>query len=422
MNCPAGYTFATMTTTNPLSIDQQMAILARGAEAIYSPAELAERLRSAGAQGRQLRVKLGLDPTAPDIHLGHTVQLRKMRQFQDLGHKVVLIIGDYTARIGDPTGQNITRPMLSAEQIAANAKTYVDQAGKILDTDPAKLEIRHNSEWLEGLSFKDVIKLTAQMTVARMLERDTFEKRYKAGVPIGVHEFLYPLMQGYDSVSIQADVELGGSDQTFNNLVGRQLQGNAGQRPQVVLIMPILVGLDGAQKMSKSKGNYIGVTDAPGDMFGKIMSIPDTLMDNYYTLLTDVPRPEIDRLVDPATTHPRTAKADLAKRIVASFHGQQAGEQASAEFDRIFSQRQTPTDMPEITLAARDLAEGKIGIIALIIKAGFAKSNSEARRLVEQGGVTINDEKVIDVYAEVQPPDGGVLKVGKRRFGKIKLQ
>ena len=398
-----------------------MAILARGAEAIYSPAELAERLQSAGAQGRQLRVKLGLDPTAPDIHLGHTVQLRKMRQFQDLGHKVVLIIGDYTARIGDPTGQNITRPMLSPEQIAANAKTYVDQAGKILDTDPAKLEIRHNSEWLEGLSFKDVIKLTAQMTVARMLERDTFEKRYKAGVPIGVHEFLYPLMQGYDSVCIQADVELGGSDQTFNNLVGRQLQGNAGQRPQVVLIMPILVGLDGTQKMSKSKGNYIGVTDAPGDMFGKIMSIPDTLMDNYYTLLTDVPRPEIDHLVDPATTHPRTAKADLAKRIVASFHGQQAGEEASAEFDRIFTQGKTPTDMPEIALAASDLTEGKISIIALIIKAGFAKSNSEARRLVEQGGVTINDEKVIDVYAEVQPPDGGVLKVGKRRFGKIKL-
>jgi tyrosyl-tRNA synthetase len=254
---------------------EQLKQLSRGAVEIFTQAELAQRLTEATQAGRQMRIKLGLDPTSPDIHLGHTVVLRKMRQFQDLGHKAVLIIGDYTARIGDPTGQNTTRPMLTPEQIERNAKTYFEQAGKILDTDPARLEVRHNSEWLADLRLADTIRLAATMTVARMLERDTFDIRYKRGDPIGVHEFLYPLMQGYDSVMVRSDVELGGTDQTFNNLVGRDLQRQASQPPQIVITTPILVGLDGKEKMSKSKGNYVGVTDAPGDMFGKIMSISD---------------------------------------------------------------------------------------------------------------------------------------------------
>src|SRR6056297_3342014 len=266
---------------------EQIKLLKRGTIEIYREDELAQRMAVAAKENRELRIKLGMDPTAPDIHLGHSVVLRKMRQFQDLGHKAVLIIGDYTAQIGDPSGVNKTRPMLTGEQIKQNAQTYFDQAGKVLDTSPEKLEIRYNSEWLGELSFADVIKLCSQMTVARMMERDTFELRYKAGVPIGVHEFMYPLMQGYDSVCIESDVELGGTDQTFNNLVGRGLQENANQEPQIVLIMPILVGLDGTEKMSKSKGNYIGLTDEPNDMFGKVMSIPDSLMDNYFTLLTD---------------------------------------------------------------------------------------------------------------------------------------
>ncbi|MHC4836557.1 MAG: tyrosine--tRNA ligase, partial [Planctomycetota bacterium] len=270
-----------------MDIAEQVKCLKRGTVEVFREEELAARLTEAAQKGTQLRAKLGMDPTAPDIHLGHTVVLRKLRQFQDLGHKAVLIIGDYTARIGDPTGQNTTRPMLTPEDIKQNAQTYFDQAGKILDMSPEKVEVRYNSEWLADMK-----------TVARMLERDTFELRYKKGDPIGVHEFLYPLMQGHDSVAIKSDVELGGTDQTYNNLVGRDLQRLDGQKPQIVITMPILVGLDGVQKMSKSKGNYIGVTDAPSDMFGKTMSIPDELMENYFTLLTDIPADEITILCD----------------------------------------------------------------------------------------------------------------------------
>ncbi len=397
-------------------IPQQVQSLSRGAEAIYSQQELEARLKEAAASGRQLRVKLGLDPTAPDIHLGHTVVLRKMRQFQDLGHKAVMIIGDYTARIGDPTGQNKTRPVLEPEQIAANANTYFEQAGKVLDTSPKKFEVRYNSQWLAPLRLADIVKLTGQMTVARMMERDTFEKRYKAGVPIGVHEFLYPLMQGYDSVCIEADVELGGTDQTFNNLVGRQLQENAGKKPQIVLVMPILVGLDGTEKMSKSKGNYIGVTDEPNDMFGKVMSIPDSLMRNYYTLLTDIPAREIDVLVDPAQTHPKQAKVNLGKIIVGQYHSPAAGEEAAAEFDRVFAKGSAPTDIEEILVASPNM-----GITELVVAAGFAKSNGEARRLITQNAVSLDDEKVTDPNAQVSLKAGQVLKVGKRRFGRITL-
>ncbi|NLW87381.1 MAG: tyrosine--tRNA ligase [Planctomycetes bacterium] len=395
----------------------QVLQLSRGCEAVYTQQELEKRLVRASQTGKALRVKLGLDPTAPDIHLGHTVVLRKMRQFQDLGHKAVLIIGDYTARIGDPSGVNKTRPVLDSASIETNARTYFQQAGRILDTSSDKLEVRYNSEWLGKLSFADVLKLASQMTVARMMERDSFEKRYKAGAPIGVHEFLYPLMQGYDSVCVEADVELGGSDQTFNNLVGRALQENYNQAPQVVMIMPILAGLDGVEKMSKSKGNYIAVTDSPGEMFGKIMSIPDTLMRNYFTLLTDTPVAEIDKLVDAAQTHPRQAKAILGRAVVAQYHGEAQALAASDEFDRVFAQKQIPADMPEITPGAE-----RMNIVTLIVQAGFAKTTSEARRLVEQAAVSLDDAKVTDVKAEVDLKDGMVLQVGKRRFGKIVMR
>ena len=397
-------------------LESQTSLLARGCEAIYTAQELRARLEQAAAEGRQLRIKLGLDPTAPDIHLGHTVVLRKMRQFQDLGHRAVLIIGDYTARVGDPSGQDKTRPVLSEDEISTNAETYFQQAGKVLDTSPEKLEIRRNSEWLQTLGSADVLRLSAQMTVAQMLERDTFEKRYKAGVPIGVHEFLYPILQGYDSVMIRADVELGGSDQTFNNLVGRDLQRSDGQPPQIVVIMPILVGLDGVEKMSKSKGNYIGVTDTPGEMFGKVMSIPDTLMDNYFTLLTDLPREQIDTWVNPDRTHPRDAKVQLGRTVVAQYHGKQAAEAAAEEIDRVFARKQTPTDMPEVRVAG-----GAINIVQLVVSAGFAKSTSEARRLVGQKAVSIDEQPVTEIDAEVAPTTGQVLRVGKRRFGRIVL-
>ncbi len=396
---------------------EQVMALSRGCEAIYTQQELEQRLKEASKAGRALRVKLGLDPTAPDIHLGHTVVLRKMRQFQDLGHKAVLIIGDYTARIGDPTGQNATRPMLSPEQIRANAQTYFDQAGRVLDTAPDKLEVRYNSEWLEKLSFAELIQLAAKKTVAQMLQRDSFKARLEANVDVYLHEMLYPIMQGYDSVMIDADVELGGTDQTFNNLVGRDLQKASGKPQQVVMVMPILVGLDGAQKMSKSKGNYVGVTDAPNDMFGKVMSIPDSLMGNYFTLLTDLPVARIAALTDAEKTHPRQAKADLARRIVAQYHGERAAADAEAEFDRVFAQKNAPTEMPEIAVSGASL-----NVVQLVLLAGFAASASEARRLVQQNAVSVDEKKISDIAAEVTLTDGVVLKVGKRRFGRIVLR
>jgi tyrosyl-tRNA synthetase len=403
-----------MATLSKQELESQMTLLVRGCEAVYAAPELAARLEAAAAAGRQLRVKFGMDPTAPDIHLGHTVVLRKMRQFQDLGHKAVLIIGDYTARVGDPSGANKTRPMLTPQQIEANAATYIRQAGKVLDTSPEKLEIRHNSEWLAKWTFADILKFASQMTVARMMERDTFEIRYKAGIPIGVHEFLYPLMQGYDSICVQADVELGGSDQTFNCLVGRDFQENAGQARQVVVIMPILVGLDGTEKMSKSKGNYIGVAESPKDMFGKVMSIPDTLMANYFTLLTELPAADIQAMTDPAKTHPRAAKAELGKRIVAQYHGAASGEEAAAEFDRVFSQKQVPAEMPEVRVPA-----GGENIVKLIVSCGFTKSTSDARRLIAQGAVALDDRVITDIEEKITPRGGEVLRVGKRRFGRI---
>jgi tyrosyl-tRNA synthetase len=395
-------------------ISKQVDLLKRGTVEVYREDELAQRLAEAAREGRQLRAKLGMDPTAPDIHLGHTVVLRKLRQFQDLGHKAVLIIGDYTARVGDPTGQNTTRPMLGPEQIEANAKTYFEQAGKILDMSEDKLEIRYNSEWLADLRLADIIKLTASMTVARMLERDTFELRYKKGDPIGIHEFLYPLMQGYDSVAIKSDVELGGTDQTFNNLVGRDLQRLNGQLPQIVITMPILVGLDGKEKMSKSKGNYIGVTDEPNDMFGKTMSIADELMTNYFTLLTDIPAERVAEFVDSSRTHPKEAKVALGKIIVEQFYDAPKAEDAAAQFEKVFAEKKLPDNIAEVEIKSEVISGAKLLLYCRLVSTG-----GEAKRMIKQGGVRINDEKVVDPNAEITPEKGMVVQVGKRKFAKL---
>jgi tyrosyl-tRNA synthetase len=396
---------------------QQLEALRRGAVQIFTEEELLGKLAQAVHLRRPLRVKLGMDPTAPDIHLGHTVVMGKMRQFQDLGHKAVLIIGDYTARVGDPTGANHTRPVLSEEQIQKNARTYFEQAGKVLDTSPAKLQLRYNSEWLAKLTFADVLRLAAHMTVARMLERDTFEKRYKAGDPIGVHEFLYPLMQAHDSVALSADVELGGTDQTFNCLAGRELMRDAGLEPQIVLTMPLLPGLDGAQKMSKSKGNYVGVTDSPKEMFGKLMSIPDTLMENYWTLLTDVPLAEVREVLRSA--HPRDAKERLASTLVARYYGPEAAGREAGEFRRVFSEKQKPAAIPKKYIPVQGEQQA-VGLAAAIVACGFASSTSQARRLIEQGAVTWGDRKITDPKAAVVLAAAGTLvHVGKLNWAEV---
>ena len=395
----------------------QIQQLKRGTVEVFTELELAEKLTEAAKTGRQLRIKLGLDPTSPDIHLGHTVVLRKMRQFQDLGHKAVLIIGDYTARIGDPSGQDATRPMLSTRQIQANAKTYFQQAGKILDTSEGKLEIRYNSEWLEKLTAMQIIQLVAKKTVAQMLQRESFKKRLRAEEDIFMHEFLYPLMQGYDSVMVHSDVELGGTDQTFNNLVGRDIQRAYGQNPQVVITMPILVGLDGKEKMSKSKGNYIGVTDEPNDMFGKVMSISDDMMENYFTLLTDLPVERIADLVNPDKTHPKEAKVLLGKTIVSQFYGEATAQAAAAQFDKVFAQGQLPEDIPEVVIT-----DPAISVKQLLLSCNLVESGSEAKRVVAQGAVSINGSRVTDPNAEIAPTDCMVIQVGKRKFARLKVK
>ncbi|MGA2172255.1 MAG: tyrosine--tRNA ligase [Sedimentisphaerales bacterium] len=400
-----------------MSIAEQVKLLKRGTVEIFTEAELTEKLANAAKEKRQLRIKLGLDPTSPDIHLGHTVVLRKMRQFQDLGHKAVLIIGDYTARIGDPTGQNTTRPMLSGEQIEKNARTYLEQAGKILDTSGEKLEVRHNSEWLAALNLADLIKLASNMTVARMLERDTFAVRYKKGDAIGVHEFLYPLMQGYDSVIIKSDVELGGTDQTFNNLVGRDLQRVNNQPPQVVITVPILVGLDGKEKMSKSKGNYVGVTDEPNNMFGKVMSISDDMMGNYFTLLTDLTAEKIAELTDSQKTHPKQAKVLLAKTIVSQFHGAKSAESAAEQFDKVFAHNQLPDEIPEVQLPAEPIT-----VKQLLTACKLVESGGDAKRMCAQSAVTIDGQKITDPNIQITPANGMTIQVGKRKFAKVKTR
>jgi len=396
---------------------EQIKSLKRGTVEVFTEAELAAKLVEASKSGRQLRIKLGLDPTSPDIHLGHTVVLRKMRQFQDLGHKAVLIIGDYTARIGDPTGQNTTRPILSPGQIELNAKTYFEQAGRILDTSAEKLEVRHNSEWLEKLTLMELIQIAAKKTVAQMLQRDTFKKRLQAEVDVYTHEFLYPLMQGYDSVMIKSDVELGGTDQTFNNLVGRDIQKGYDQQPQIVITMPILVGLDGKEKMSKSKGNYIGVTDEPNDMFGKVMSISDDMMENYFTLLTDLPAEKISELVDPGKIHPKEAKVLLGKTIVGQFYDEDTAKAAAAEFDKVFAQGQLPEDIPEFTLTREPIT-----VKQLLLTCKLVDTGGEAKRMIKQSAASIDGEKLADPNAEIIPKEGAVIRVGKRKFARLKIK
>ncbi len=398
------------------TIAEQVNLLKRGTVEIFTEAELAQKLTEASKESRQLRIKLGLDPTSPDIHLGHTVVLRKMRQFQDLGHKAVLIIGDYTARIGDPTGQNATRPILSPEQIRENAKTYFEQAGKILDTSEEKLEIRYNSEWLAKLTLMELIQIAAQKTVAQMLQRDTFKKRLQANVDVYTHEFLYPLMQGYDSVMVKSDVELGGTDQTFNNLVGRDIQKSYGQKPQIVITMPILIGLDGNEKMSKSKDNYIGVTDEPNNMFGKVMSISDDMMENYFMLLTDLTTEHIAELVNSEKTHPKKAKVLLGKIIVSQFYDDSAAQAAAAEFDKVFAQKQLPDEIPVISMPP-----SVISVKTFLLKTNLVATGGEAKRMVAQAAVSINGQKIKDPFAQVKPEDGMIAQVGKRKFAKIKV-
>jgi tyrosyl-tRNA synthetase len=393
------------------SADDQLKVLCAGAVRIETVDELRRKLDESRAAGRPLRVKLGMDPTAPDIHLGHTVVLRKMREFQDFGHVAVLIIGDYTAMIGDPSGKTKTRPMLSPDEIKHNAETYFQQAGKVLDTAPGKLEIRYNSEWLAPMRLADVIRLCSKMSVARMLERDTFEQRHDLGETIGIHEFLYPLMQGHDSVCVRADVELGGTDQTFNNLVGRQLQVDAGQQPQIVMIMPILPGLDGVQKMSKSLGNYIGVSEPPNEIFGKAMSISDDLMWGWYAMLLGKTGAELEQL---KAGHPMEAKKALATALVERFHNAGAAQAAREHFDKQFSKKKLAEVAEPLAVPA-----GKIGLIELVEKTGAFKSRSDIRRVVQEGGVQLDGQKLTDPKAVIEPRAGQVLRAGKRVVRKI---
>jgi tyrosyl-tRNA synthetase len=397
-------------------VSHALSVIGRGADDILVASELEEKLVRSEQTGVPLRVKLGLDPTAPDLHLGHTVVLNKLRQFQDLGHQVIFLIGDFTALIGDPTGRNATRPPLTAEDIAANAKTYFEQASLVLD--PEKTDIRRNSEWCEPLGATGMIRLAAQSTVARMLERDDFTKRYKSGSPISVHEFLYPLMQGYDSVALKADVELGGTDQTFNLLMGRELQRNAGQSPQCVVTMPLLEGLDGVEKMSKSKGNTVGITDAPEDMFGKLMSISDTLMWRYYLLLSRRSLLEIEALQAEAQAgrNPRDIKVDLALELVERFHSRSAALAALASFEARFKQGEVPSDLALIRLGA-----GPLGVVQVLKQAGLVPSNAEAFRNIEQGGVRVDGSRVEDRGLSLQAGQY-VVQVGKRRFAKVEIE
>jgi tyrosyl-tRNA synthetase len=393
-----------------MTLDEQLAFLGKGT------IDLIERndLKSKIARGKPLTVKVGFDPTAPDIHLGHTVVIRKMKHFQQLGHRVVFVIGDFTGMIGDPTGKKITRPPLSPEQIAENAETYKQQVFKILD--PVTTEVRFNSEWLSPLGAEGMIRLAAKYTLARMIERDDFRKRFDAHQPIAIHELLYPLAQAYDSVALKADVEMGGTDQLFNLLVGRDLMREYGLEPQVVITMPLLEGLDGVEKMSKSLGNYIGITEEPDSIFGKVMSISDDLMWKYFVLCTDLTPPEIEELKRSA--HPMEAKRKLAKLIIAEFHSEGAAEEAEKEFARVFSERQAPTEIEEVALPATEAPQF---VTKVVVSARLAPTNKEAQRLVAQGGVLIDDLKVDDPRATIDAARGKsyLLKVGKRRFARV---
>lgn len=393
---------------------QALAEIQRGADEILLEEELIERLK----EGKPLKIKAGFDPTAPDLHLGHTVLLNKMRTFQQLGHKVIFLIGDFTGLIGDPTGKNVTRKPLSKEDVLNNAETYKQQVFKILD--PEKTEIRFNSEWMDQLGASGMIKLAARQTVARMLERDDFKKRYANGQPIAIHEFLYPLAQGWDSVALESDVELGGTDQRFNLLMGRELQKEEGQRPQTVLMMPLLEGLDGVQKMSKSLNNYIGITDTPNEMFGKVMSISDELMWRYYDLLSFRPLADIAELKQQMAdgANPRDIKILLAKELIARFHTEDDAEAAHQDFIQRFQKNAIPDEMPELDL---ELGEG-LPIGNLLKEAGLVASTSDAMRMIKQGAVKIDGEKVADTRLQLTDVGTAVYQVGKRKFARVTLK
>ncbi len=401
-------------------VDEQLALIKQGMHDIIREEELKARLEKAVATGTPLRVKAGFDPTAPDLHLGHTVLIQKLKHFQDLGHQVIFLIGDFTGLIGDPSGKSETRPPLTEEQVKANAATYERQIFKILDPD--KTLIDFNSRWMKAMHAQDLIRLAARHTVARMLEREDFHKRYASQTPISIHEFLYPLIQAYDSVALEADVELGGTDQKFNLLVGREIQREYGQEPQVVLTMPLLEGLDGVQKMSKSLGNYVGIDEPPGVMFGKIMSIDDTLMLRYYELLIDVSPGDLNRLREDLAQgrkHPRDAKEELAVALVGRYHGRAAAAQAAEEFRKVFREKGLPEEIEEVTLKVK---EPSLWLPRLLLDARLTASTSEARRLITQGGVHVDGEKVTDVNLELPPGKTYLLKAGKRRFKRVTLE
>ena len=397
------------------SVNEALAVVKRGAHELLVESELRERLR----KGERLRVKAGFDPTAPDLHLGHTVLLRKLRQLQELGHTVLFLVGDFTGLIGDPTGKNATRPPLTPEEVARNASTYIDQAAKVLDLDHA--EVVFNSTWMKEMKAAELIKLAATHTVARMLEREDFGKRYRANQPIAIHEFLYPLIQGYDSVALRADMELGGTDQKFNLLMGRELQKHFGQKPQVILTMPLLEGLDGVNKMSKSLGNYVGINEPPSEIFGKLMSISDELMWRYIELLSSAPLATVEQWKREVAggRNPRDLKVQFAQEIVERFHGRPAADTALADFEARFRGGGMPETMPEITV---DTTPEGAALTQVLKQAGLTSSTSEALRMIEQGGVKLNGERVSDKALRLASGDRVVLQVGKRKFARVQIR
>jgi tyrosyl-tRNA synthetase len=403
-----------------LSVSEQLNIIKKGTEEIIPEDEMLEKLERAVRENRPLRVKQGFDPTAPDVHLGHTIGLRKLRQFQELGHQVILIVGDYTGMVGDPSGLSETRPQLSHEEVMRNAKTYQEQFFKVVDKE--KTEVRFNGEWFSKMSFMDVMRLASKVTVARLLERDDFAKRYASGLPISLHELYYPVMQAYDSVAIKADVEIGATEQKFNLLMGRQLQQIHGQEPQIAITLPVLEGIDGVQRMSKSLGNYVGVSEKPAEIFGKIMSIPDPLVIRYFELLTPVPPSEIEeksRAIISGAIHPRDLKSELAETIVSIYHGKALAATAREEFDRVFRDKGVPDDVPSFEIAAPG---GKLWIVNLLREARLVGSGSEGRRLVRQGAVEIDGVPVTDEEVEIGLEEGKeiLIRVGKRRFARVR--
>jgi tyrosyl-tRNA synthetase len=405
----------------PVAVREQLAAIRAGTAEIIPENDLARKLERSAAAGKPLRVKMGFDPSAPDIHLGHAVGMRKLRVFQELGHRVVLIVGDYTGMVGDPSGQNETRPRLTLDQVRENAKTYMEQFFKIVRKDRA--EVRWNGEWFSKMTFMEIMALASRITVARMLERDDFEKRYKEGRPISVHEFFYPLMQGYDSVAVEADVEMGGTDQKFNLLMGRDIQQFHGQEPQVIVTVPILEGLDGVERMSKSKGNYIGVDEAPREMFGKVMSLPDASILNYFRLATDASVQELAAIrarLDDGNTNPRDVKAELGKRLVGMYHSAVAAEDAAGEFFRVFSEGGVPDAMPEVRLRAGD--EGLL-LVPALCEAGLVKSRGDARRMIRQRAVRVDGVRIEDEDHALAPRNTAYqVQVGRRSWARIHVE